>query len=156
MLVYDAGIVVFLMGSNDTKPENWFGEFAFKTALLDLLDDYTQGEKKSIIYISTSPACFFMEDSEGELTSHDLRPAYAEIIRETPFGSFRIDRHGNKKQAPSLFFQRGRLLIKIYGHSRICGKGPRWLAAGESLRQWLWPGAMPGSPTAIPEKHFPN
>ena len=31
-LAYDADIVVFMMGSNDTKPENWFGEEAFKTA----------------------------------------------------------------------------------------------------------------------------
>ena len=79
-LAYDADIVVFMMGSNDTKPENWFGEEAFKTALLDLLDDYTQGEKKPTIYLCTTPACFFMEDSEAELTSHDLRPAYAETI----------------------------------------------------------------------------
>lgn len=40
-ITYDADIIVFMMGSNDTKPENWFGEEAFKTALLDLLDDYT-------------------------------------------------------------------------------------------------------------------
>ena len=79
-LVYDADIVVFMMGSNDTKPENWFGEEAFKTALQDLLDDYTQGDKKPIIYLCTTPACFFMEDSEGELTSHDLRPAYADTV----------------------------------------------------------------------------
>ncbi len=81
-IAYDADIIVFMMGSNDTKPENWFGEEAFKTALMDLLDDYTQGEKKPAIYICTTPACFFMEDSEGELTSHDLRPAYADVIAE--------------------------------------------------------------------------
>ena len=81
-IAYDADVIVFMLGSNDTKPENWFGEDAFKTALLDLLDDYTQGEKKPIIYICTTPACFFMEDSDGELTSHDLRPAYADIIAE--------------------------------------------------------------------------
>lgn len=81
-IAYNADIIVFMMGSNDTKPENWFGEEAFKTALMDLLDDYTQGEKKPAIYICTTPACFFMEDSEGELTSHDLRPAYADVIAE--------------------------------------------------------------------------
>ena len=95
------------MGSNDTKPENWFGEFAFKTALLDLLDDYTQGEKKSIIYISTSPACFFMEDSEGELTSHDLRPAYAEIIRETPLGASGLTDMETKSKRLLCFFRGG-------------------------------------------------
>lgn len=81
-IAYDADIIVFMMGSNDTKPENWFGEEAFKTALLDLLDDYTQGEKKPLIYVCTTPACFFTETSDGELTSHDLRPAYADTIAE--------------------------------------------------------------------------
>ena len=81
-LAYDADIIIFMMGSNDTKPENWHGEDAFKSALLDLLDDYTQGDKQPVIYICTTPACFFMEDSEGELTSHDLRPAYADIVAE--------------------------------------------------------------------------
>ena len=81
-IAYDADIIVFMMGSNDTKPENWFGEEAFKTALSDLLDDYTQGEKKPLIYVCTTPACFFTETSDGELTSHDLRPAYADTIAE--------------------------------------------------------------------------
>ena len=40
-VAYNADIIVFMMGSNDTKPENWFGEEAFKAALIDLLDDYT-------------------------------------------------------------------------------------------------------------------
>lgn len=81
-LAHDADIIVFMMGSNDTKPENWFGEEAFKTALKDLLDDYTQGEKKPQIYICTTPSCFFMESSGGEMTSFDLRPAYADIIAD--------------------------------------------------------------------------
>ena len=54
-IAYDADIIVFMMGSNDTKPENWFGEEAFKTALLDLLDDYTRNGKQPLIYICTTP-----------------------------------------------------------------------------------------------------
>lgn len=112
-ITYDADIIVFMMGSNDTKPENWFGEEAFKTALLDLLDDYTQGEKKPAIYICTTPACFFMEDSEGELTSHDLRPAYADIIAETvrqaaeELGYPVIDIHALTKENPQWFVKDG-------------------------------------------------
>lgn len=112
-IAYDADIIVFMMGSNDTKPENWFGEEAFKTALLDLLDDYTQGEKKPAIYICTTPTCFFMEDSEGELTSHDLRPAYAdiiaEIVRQTAdeLGYPVIDIHALTKENPQWFEKDG-------------------------------------------------
>ena len=112
-VAYDADIIVLMMGSNDTKPENWHGEEAFKAALIDLLDDYTQGEKKPAIYICTTPACFFMEDSEGELTSHDLRPAYADIIadivRETAeeLGYPVIDIHALTKENPQWFTKDG-------------------------------------------------
>ena len=112
-IAYEADIIVFMMGSNDTKPENWFGEEAFKNALIDLLDDYTQGEKKPSIYICTTPACFFTEDSEGELTSHDLRPAYAdtiaEITRQTAeeLGYPVIDIHALTKENPQWFAKDG-------------------------------------------------
>lgn len=112
-VAYDADIIVFMMGSNDTKPENWFGEEAFRTALKDLLDDYTQGEKKPAIYICTTPACFFMENSEGVLTSHDLRPAYAdiiaEIVRQTAeeLGYPVIDIHALTKKNPQWFAKDG-------------------------------------------------
>ena len=112
-IAYEADIIVFMMGSNDTKPENWFGKEAFKAALIDLLDDYTQGEKKPAIYICTTPACFFTEDSEGELTSHDLRPAYAdtiaEITRQTAeeLGYPVIDIHALTKQNPQWFAKDG-------------------------------------------------
>ncbi len=112
-VAYEADIIVFMMGSNDTKPENWFGEEAFKTSLIDLLDDYTQREKKPAIYICTTPACFFTNNSEGELTSHDLRPAYADIIAEITrqtaeeLGYPVIDIHALTKQNPRWFAKDG-------------------------------------------------
>jgi len=112
-IAYDADIIVFMMGSNDTKPENWFGEEAFKTALLDLLDDYTQGEKKPVIYVCTIPACFFTETSDGELTSHDLRPAYADTIAELTqqtaleLGYPIIDIHALTEENPQWFAKDG-------------------------------------------------
>lgn len=112
-IAYDADILIFMMGSNDTKPENWFGEDAFKTALLDLLDDYTQNGKTPLIYVCTTPSCFFMDDSTGELTSFDLRPAYAdmasEITRSTAeaLGYPVIDIHGITKGNPAWFAKDG-------------------------------------------------
>lgn len=79
---YDADIVVFMMGSNDSKPENWFGAEAFKTSLQALLDSY--GDTR--IVLCTTPACFFTEKHTGPTTSHDLQPAVAAeiaaIVRE--------------------------------------------------------------------------
>lgn len=77
-LAYNADIVVFMMGSNDSKPENWHGAEAFQSALVDLLDDYGDAE----IILCTPATCFFMEDSEGTTTSHDLQPAVAAEIAE--------------------------------------------------------------------------
>ena len=112
-IAYDADIIVFMMGSNDTKPENWFGEEAFKTALSDLLDDYTHGEKKPLIYVCTTPACFFTETLDGELTSHDLRPAYADTIAELTqqtaleLGCPIIDIHALTEENPQWFAKDG-------------------------------------------------
>ena len=79
---YGADILVFMMGSNDSKPENWFGAEAFKASLCSLLDSYGDVQ----IILCTPASCFFMKDSEGTTTSHDLQPAVAaeiaEIVRE--------------------------------------------------------------------------
>ena len=79
---YDADIVVFMMGSNDSKPENWFGAEAFKNSLCSLLDSYGDAE----IILCTPATCFFMEKHTGTTTSHDLQPAVAaetaQIVRD--------------------------------------------------------------------------
>lgn len=77
-LEYDADIVVFMMGSNDSKPENWHGEDAYREALCSLLDSY--GDAR--IILCTPPACFFVDDEPGTTTSHDLQPAVAEEIAQ--------------------------------------------------------------------------
>ena len=73
---YDADIVVFMMGSNDTKPENWHGADAFQTSLCSLLDSYGDAE----IILCTPATCFFLDKHTGTTTSHDLQPAVAAEI----------------------------------------------------------------------------
>ena len=54
-----------------------------------------------------------MEDSDGELTSHDLRPAYADIIAEIDrqtadeLGYSVIDIHALTKENPQWFVKDG-------------------------------------------------
>ena len=43
-LAYDADYVVFMMGSNDSKPQNWKSADAFKADLLSLLDTYDDAQ----------------------------------------------------------------------------------------------------------------
>lgn len=75
-LAFDADIVVFMMGSNDSKPENWHGEEAFKTELLAILDSYGDAE----ILLCTPATAFFLEGQTEGLTKYDIQPLVVEEI----------------------------------------------------------------------------
>ena len=77
-LAYDADYVVFMMGSNDSKPENWKGADAFKADLLSLLDTYGDAE----IILCTLPAAFFLEGQTEGVTNHDIQPLIVDEIAE--------------------------------------------------------------------------
>lgn len=84
-LDYDADIVVFMMGSNDTKVDNWQGIKHFRKAYCKLLDSY--GDAK--IILCTPPTAFYInsygevtrEDSDG-ITSFEIQPNYVEEIAD--------------------------------------------------------------------------
>ena len=94
-LSYDADIVVFMMGSNDSKPENWIDAASFREDLLTLLDSYGDAE----IILCTLPSAFFTEGHTENVTSHDIQPKIvdeiAQITREVAAekGCILIDIH---------------------------------------------------------------
>ena len=108
-LTYDADYVVFMMGSNDSKPENWKGAEAFKTDLLSLLDTYGDAE----IILCTLPSAFFLEGQTEGVTNHDIQPLIvneiAEITREVAAerGCTLIDIHALTAQHPEWFEKDG-------------------------------------------------
>ena len=108
-LAYDADYVVFMMGSNDSKPENWKGAEAFKKDLLSLLDSY--GDAK--IILCTLPSAFFLEGQTEGVTEHNIQPLIvdeiAEIIRTvaTERGYMLIDIHTLTAQHPEWFAKDG-------------------------------------------------
>lgn len=57
-LDYDADILVFMMGTNDSKPVNWEGAEAFKAALNELLDSYADAK----LILCTPAKSFFVEN----------------------------------------------------------------------------------------------
>lgn len=81
-LAYDADYVVFMMGSNDAKPENWIDAASFKEDLLTLLESYGDAQ----ILLCTVPSAFFLEGQTEGVTSHDIQPLVvdeiAQVIRE--------------------------------------------------------------------------
>lgn len=108
-LAYDADYVVFMMGSNDTKPQNWLGADAFKEDLLTLLDSY--GEKQ--IILCTPSTAFFLEGQTEGITSHDIQPLLvAEIAQVTrdvagERGYTLLDIHALTGQHPEWFEKDG-------------------------------------------------
>jgi len=108
-LAYDADYVVFMMGSNDSKPINWKGADAFKTDLLSLLDTYGDSE----IILCTLPSAFFLEGQTEGVTNHDIQPLIveeiAEITREVAAerGYTLIDIHTLTAQHPEWFEKDG-------------------------------------------------
>ena len=77
-LAYEADYVVFMMGSNDSKPENWKGADAFKADLLSLLDTYGDAE----IILCTLPSAFFLEGQTEGTTNHDIQPLIVDEIAQ--------------------------------------------------------------------------
>lgn len=108
-LAYDADFVVFMMGSNDSKPHNWKGADAFKVDLLSLLDTYGETE----IILCTLPSAFFLEGQTEGVTNHDIQPLIvneiAEITREVAeeHGYTLIDIHALTSQHPEWFEKDG-------------------------------------------------
>ena len=108
-LAYDADYVVFMMGSNDSKPINWKGADAFKTDLLSLLDTYGDAQ----IILCTLPSAFFLEGQTEGVTNHDIQPLIvneiAEITREVAAerGYTLIDIHALTAQHPEWFEKDG-------------------------------------------------
>ena len=108
-LAYDADYVVFMMGSNDSKPENWKGADAFEADLLSLLDTYGDAE----IILCTLPAAFFLEGQTEGVTNHDIQPLIVDEIAEitrgvaAERGYILIDIHALTSQHPEWFVKDG-------------------------------------------------
>lgn len=108
-LAYDADVVVFMMGSNDSKPENWVDAETFRKDLLTLLESYGDSE----IILCTLPSAFFTEKHTENVTSHDIQPKIvdeiAQITREVAAekGYTLLDIHALTSQHPEWISQDG-------------------------------------------------
>ena len=108
-LAYGADIVVFMMGSNDSKPENWISAENFKEDLLALLDSYGEVE----LILCTPAAAFFPEGLTEGVTSHDIQPLVvdeiADVCREVAQerGCTLIDVHALTAVHPEWFTKDG-------------------------------------------------
>ena len=83
---YQADILVFMLGSNDSKPENWQSAAKFKKDYFTLLDSYNQAYKKPIIILCTPPTAYYPDGVTEGLSNYDIQPdiveEIADIVRE--------------------------------------------------------------------------
>ncbi len=85
-LAFQADIIIFMMGSNDSKPENWQGEEAFRAEYLAHLAEYKKDNPDVRIILATPPTAFYPDGATEGLTNYDIDPVIvdeiAEIVRD--------------------------------------------------------------------------
>lgn len=85
-LDYEADILIFMLGTNDTKPQNWTDAETFFADYKVLLDSYMQGEKMPKVYIGLCAKAYEWEDDADGIAEYDIQPEIVakigEIIRE--------------------------------------------------------------------------
>lgn len=84
---YNADIIIFMLGSNDSKPENWTDSETFKKEYLALLDTYITEENSPEIYLGIPAKAFYEDESQTQgITTYDIQPnlidEIAKIVKE--------------------------------------------------------------------------
>ena len=79
-LEYDADILIFMLGTNDSKPENWKGMESFMQDYMELLGTYTKKENPPKVYIGICAKAYFLKPSETGAAGFDIQPAIVDEI----------------------------------------------------------------------------
>lgn len=112
-LAWEPDVIVLMLGTNDSKPQNWAGEEIFREELLSLLKALEAGEEPPEIYLCTPAAAFFRGNSTAAVTEFDIQPAVVDAIAETVREISRtegyplIDIHGFTAGNPQWFREDG-------------------------------------------------
>lgn len=79
---FESDILVFMLGSNDSKPENWKGTEKFRAEYLKLLDSYMNVDNPPKVFLCTPPTAYFPEGVTEGLSSYDVQPLIIEEIAD--------------------------------------------------------------------------
>ena len=79
-LAYDADILVFMLGSNDAKPENWTDTETFLTQYENLLDTYCAGGRTPKVFIGLCAKAFYVGGATSGPARYDIEPAVVDTI----------------------------------------------------------------------------
>ena len=79
---FEADIIVLMLGSNDSKPENWKGADKFKEEYLDLINSYMNTENPPELILCTPPTAYFPDGVTEGLSNYDVQPIIIEEIAD--------------------------------------------------------------------------
>jgi len=82
-LDYEADILVFMLGTNDAKPENWTNSDNFIKDYKELLNSYLTGKNPpSEIYVGLCAEAYYTEENDPEtgIAEFDIQPAIVDQI----------------------------------------------------------------------------
>ena len=82
-LDFEADILVFMLGTNDSKPENWTNEVDFIAKYNSLINKYKENNPNIRIIICTPAKAFFSDGKTSGTTNFDVQPQVVESIRNT-------------------------------------------------------------------------
>lgn len=78
-------IVLFMLGTNDTKADNWINEEVFKEEYTNLLEDYLELESASRIILASPPSVFLNNVVRGSIDPEiigSIRNVVEEVAEE--------------------------------------------------------------------------
>jgi len=107
-LEYDGDILILMIGSNDSKPENWHGSEAFEKQYLELLDSYLAGNKAPTVYLCTPASAFYLNGGSSGPAGFDIQPDVVEEIAQI---------------VEEIAAERGYALVDIHA---LIGAHPEW------------------------------
>lgn len=83
-LEYDADIIIFMMGTNDSKPENWTDTERFMKDYKELLGSFLEGKSEKKVYLGLCAEAFYTEDADKTtgIAGYDIQPAKVDEIAE--------------------------------------------------------------------------
>lgn len=80
-LEYDADILVLMLGTNDSKPENWSNALTFVAEYDSLVSEYKKNNPDLRIIICTPACAFFANEKSEGTTNFDIQPSIVSELR---------------------------------------------------------------------------
>lgn len=112
-LGYEPDIVILMLGTNDTKSQNWKSKEFFQEQYEELLESYLSLEKQPEIYVCTPASAYFPKDQNKGRYAYGIRAELLEdeifVIQDIAqqFDLQVIDIHGLTSEHRSWFQQDG-------------------------------------------------